>query len=109
MKNTIAYYLSTGDLSKTQTNALLNQMYECATIENDYELGYGGMYDTETNIALDILSHEAISNEDFIPDTITFQDLKHIKTDDKQSWIIHALSSRFEFNSGSYVLKICPF
>jgi len=109
MKNTIAYYLSTGDLSKTQTNALLNQMYECASIHNEFELGYGGLYDIDTNIALEILSNEAIFNEDFKPDAISFQDLKDIKVDDKQSWIIHALSTKFEFSSYGNVHKVCPF
>lgn len=109
MKNTIAYYLSTGDLSKTQVNALIDQMYECASVHNEYELGYGCLYSTDVNIALEILRHESISDEKINPDSILFQDLNSIKTEEKQIWIMHALSTKFEFSFNGEIHKVCPF
>lgn len=109
MKNTLAYYLSTGDLTRTQVNALLNKMYEYALYESDIELEYGGVYDYDTNGALLDLAHRSITNDEFTPQNIYFNDLKYVKTDNKQYWILSALLSSFEFSSNNEVVKVCPF
>ena len=109
MKNTLAYYLSIGDLTRTQVNSLLNTMYEYETHESDIELEYGGVYDSDTNGALLDLAHLSITKDDFTPETIYFNDLKYVKTDDKQYWVLSALLSSFHFSSNNEVVKVCPF
>jgi len=91
MKNTLSKLLSAGFVSPNYMAEFLDELYSNISIAGEYEVTTG----TSSN-AVEMVKHHIIDlfdiSDNQTVNTISFEGLKNIKTDDKLSWSINALT-----------------